>query len=143
LSFQFKVGNSFNTTLEPRVDFGDIFIALRTQGRQELRAQDRHADPLPRDAEHGAIHYARYEGGREGEQRAGVLVRGICSSLHLNSILMHMHNTHSYPGPAAMYEYDLFAVINHEGQINNGHYTNYARFEDEVCLTPSQPSCLR
>ncbi|KAJ7860108.1 hypothetical protein B0H14DRAFT_2350816, partial [Mycena olivaceomarginata] len=27
--------------------------------------------------------------------------------------------------------YDLFAVINHEGQINNGHYTNYARFEDE------------
>ncbi|KAJ7922392.1 hypothetical protein B0H13DRAFT_1983023 [Mycena leptocephala] len=37
----------------------------------------------------------------------------------------------SYPGPAAMYEYDLFAVINHEGQINNGHYTNYARFEDE------------
>jgi ubiquitin C-terminal hydrolase len=54
-----------------------------------------------------------------------------------------MHNTHSYPGPAAMYEYDLFAVINHEGQINNGHYTNYARFEDEVCLTPSQPSCLR
>ncbi|KAF8193930.1 hypothetical protein K438DRAFT_1828278 [Mycena galopus ATCC 62051] len=37
----------------------------------------------------------------------------------------------SYPGPAAMYEYDLFAVINHEGQINNGHYTNYARYEDE------------
>jgi ubiquitin C-terminal hydrolase len=31
-----------------------------------------------------------------------------------------------------MYEYDLFAVINHEGKINNGHYTNYARFEDEV-----------
>ena len=38
----------------------------------------------------------------------------------------------SYPGPEAMYEYDLFAVINHEGQINNGHYTNYARFQDEV-----------
>ncbi|KAJ7158960.1 hypothetical protein C8R43DRAFT_994564 [Mycena crocata] len=37
----------------------------------------------------------------------------------------------SHPGPASMYEYDLFAVINHEGQINNGHYTNYARFEDE------------
>ena len=31
-----------------------------------------------------------------------------------------------------MYEYDLFAVINHEGQINNGHYTNFARFQDEV-----------
>ncbi|KAJ7640045.1 hypothetical protein DFH06DRAFT_1283771 [Mycena polygramma] len=39
--------------------------------------------------------------------------------------------TFSYPGPSAMYEYDLFALINHEGQINNGHYTNYARFEDE------------
>jgi Ubiquitin carboxyl-terminal hydrolase len=32
-----------------------------------------------------------------------------------------------------MYEYDLFAVINHEGQMNNGHYTNYARYCDEVC----------
>ena len=41
---------------------------------------------------------------------------------------------HRYLGPEAMYEYDLFAVINHEGQINNGHYTNYARFNDEVKL---------
>ena len=39
-----------------------------------------------------------------------------------------------YLGPEAMYEYDLFGVINHEGQINNGHYTNYARFNDEVKL---------
>lgn len=31
-----------------------------------------------------------------------------------------------------MYEYDLFAVINHEGKMNNGHYTNFARFQDEV-----------
>ncbi|KII89707.1 hypothetical protein PLICRDRAFT_685039 [Plicaturopsis crispa FD-325 SS-3] len=37
----------------------------------------------------------------------------------------------SYPGPEAMYEYDLFAVVNHEGQIDNGHYTNFARFQDE------------
>ncbi|KAG1830548.1 hypothetical protein EV424DRAFT_1578450, partial [Suillus variegatus] len=36
-----------------------------------------------------------------------------------------------YPGPVAMYEYDLFAVINHEGQMDNGHYTNFARFQDE------------
>ena len=43
-------------------------------------------------------------------------------------------STYRYPGPEAMYEYDLFAVINHEGQINNGHYTNYARFNDEVKL---------
>ncbi|KAF7297767.1 Ubiquitin carboxyl-terminal hydrolase [Mycena kentingensis (nom. inval.)] len=42
-----------------------------------------------------------------------------------------VHHVLAYPGPTAMYEYDLFAVINHEGQMNNGHYTNYARFEDE------------
>ncbi|KAL0064014.1 hypothetical protein AAF712_009082 [Marasmius tenuissimus] len=34
-------------------------------------------------------------------------------------------------GPEAMYDYDLFAVINHEGQMNNGHYTTFARFQDE------------
>jgi ubiquitin carboxyl-terminal hydrolase 22/27/51 len=37
----------------------------------------------------------------------------------------------SYPGPETMYDYDLFAVINHEGQMDNGHYTNYARLHDE------------
>ncbi|KAH6909348.1 hypothetical protein BKA70DRAFT_1400237 [Coprinopsis sp. MPI-PUGE-AT-0042] len=36
-----------------------------------------------------------------------------------------------YPGPEVLYEYDLFAVICHHGQIDNGHYINYARFEDE------------
>ena len=39
---------------------------------------------------------------------------------------------HSAAGPEAMYDYDLFAVINHEGQMNNGHYTNFARYRDEV-----------
>ncbi|KAF8525841.1 cysteine proteinase [Hysterangium stoloniferum] len=34
-------------------------------------------------------------------------------------------------GPQTMYDYDLFAVINHEGQLNNGHYTNFARYCDE------------
>ncbi|KIJ52615.1 hypothetical protein M422DRAFT_26189 [Sphaerobolus stellatus SS14] len=34
-------------------------------------------------------------------------------------------------GPSTMYDYDLFAVINHEGQLNNGHYTNFARYNDE------------
>ncbi|TFY67823.1 hypothetical protein EVJ58_g1380 [Rhodofomes roseus] len=37
----------------------------------------------------------------------------------------------SLPGPASMYEYDLFAVVCHEGQINNGHYTCFARSQDE------------
>ncbi|KAI0033090.1 cysteine proteinase [Vararia minispora EC-137] len=38
---------------------------------------------------------------------------------------------HRHPGPEGMYEYDLFAVINHEGDLNTGHYTNFSRFEDE------------
>ncbi|KAF8340377.1 uncharacterized protein EI90DRAFT_3035339 [Cantharellus anzutake] len=34
-------------------------------------------------------------------------------------------------GPLSMYEYELFAVVNHEGQMDTGHYTNYARYHDE------------
>lgn len=33
-----------------------------------------------------------------------------------------------------MYEYDLFAVINHDGNMTNGHYTNYARSGEQVSL---------
>jgi hypothetical protein len=36
-------------------------------------------------------------------------------------------------GPDSLYEYELFAVVNHEGAMNTGHYTNFARFGDEVC----------
>ena len=39
--------------------------------------------------------------------------------------------------PPGTYVYDLFAVINHEGQMNNGHYTNFARYGREV-----RRSCL-
>jgi hypothetical protein len=38
----------------------------------------------------------------------------------------------SYPGPETLYDYELFALINHEGQIDNGHYTSFARFQDTV-----------
>ncbi|RDX57434.1 cysteine proteinase [Lentinus brumalis] len=34
-------------------------------------------------------------------------------------------------GPEALYEYDLFAVVCHEGGIDNGHYTCFARSQDE------------
>ncbi|KAF5379838.1 hypothetical protein D9615_005767 [Tricholomella constricta] len=58
-------------------------------------------------------------------------------------------NNGIYTGPEGMYEYDLFAVINHEGKINNGHYTNFARYQDEWCrfdddkVTPSNlGACL-
>ncbi|OBZ72012.1 Ubiquitin carboxyl-terminal hydrolase 27 [Grifola frondosa] len=36
-----------------------------------------------------------------------------------------------YLGPEALYEYDLFSVVCHEGQIDNGHYTCFARSHDE------------
>ncbi|KAF9519687.1 hypothetical protein BS47DRAFT_1288052, partial [Hydnum rufescens UP504] len=34
-------------------------------------------------------------------------------------------------GPQTQYEYELFAVVNHEGQLDTGHYTNFARYQDE------------
>jgi ubiquitin C-terminal hydrolase len=43
-------------------------------------------------------------------------------------------STFSYIGPEILYEYDLFGVICHEGQIDNGHYISYARFGDEVLV---------
>lgn len=36
------------------------------------------------------------------------------------------------------YSYDLFAVVNHEGQMDTGHYTVFARSQDMVC----QPTSL-
>jgi ubiquitin C-terminal hydrolase len=38
-----------------------------------------------------------------------------------------------------MYEYDLFAVICHEGQLDNGHYIIFARYQDEVRDTYGRP----
>lgn len=54
------------------------------------------------------------------------------SVLTLLPVNIYPANIYSFVGPDGMYEYDLFAVINHEGQMNNGHYTNFARFGDEV-----------
>ncbi|EJU04777.1 cysteine proteinase [Dacryopinax primogenitus] len=34
-------------------------------------------------------------------------------------------------GPEVLYDYDLFAVVNHEGKIDTGHYTNFARVDGE------------
>ncbi|KAG6819554.1 hypothetical protein H0H93_010764 [Arthromyces matolae] len=54
-----------------------------------------------------------------------------------------------FPGPSGMFDYDLFAVINHEGNMDNGHYTNFARYQNEWCrfdddkVTPSTlAACL-
>ncbi|KIL65738.1 hypothetical protein M378DRAFT_197865 [Amanita muscaria Koide BX008] len=56
----------------------------------------------------------------------------------------------SFAGPDSIYEYDLFAVINHEGQMNNGHYTNFARcgnewyrFDDDKVTHTTLGACLK
>lgn len=54
---------------------------------------------------------------QEGEREKGQKTEGSYSSSDI--------------GPQAMYEYDLFAVICHDGQIDNGHYTCFARYQDE------------
>lgn len=41
-------------------------------------------------------------------------------------------------GPKALYEYELFAIISHEGTIDNGHYTSYAKYDNEVCPSLSR-----
>lgn len=53
------------------------------------------------------------------------------------------------PGPDSMYEYDLLAVVNHEGQMDTGHYTNFARchdrwyrFDDEKVTRSTLQECL-
>ena len=58
-------------------------------------------------------------------------------------ILFTSHRLNSYPGPEALYDYELFALINHEGQIDNGHYTSFARFQDTVRLPSHLASCHR
>jgi uncharacterized UBP type Zn finger protein len=54
---------------------------------------------------------------------------------------LHNHDPFTEPdgrdvaGPLNLYNYELFAVVSHEGQIDNGHYTCYARSQDEVGLS--------
>ena|ERR1700722_11456288 len=71
--------------------------------------------------------------GRQKKKTAPISLRTLTVLLFF-VITLKVALTSSYPGPEAMYEYDLFAVINHDGQIDNGHYTNFARFQDEVSL---------
>jgi len=68
--------------------------------------------------------YARSGEGERGD--AGLVSISPFAASHT-----HPEYINSFVGPDGMYEYDLFAVINHEGQMNNGHYTNFARFGDE------------
>lgn len=62
-----------------------------------------------------------------------------CHSPTVRSLLTYDASRDRALGPEALYEYDLFAVVCHEGGIDNGHYTCFARSQDEV---RSVRSCL-
>lgn len=52
-------------------------------------------------------------------------------------VLSAVHDSHGKDhtelgGPDEMYEYDLYAVVDHNGQLDRGHYTCFARYQDEV-----------
>ncbi|KAF6756816.1 hypothetical protein DFP72DRAFT_963469, partial [Ephemerocybe angulata] len=57
----------------------------------------------------------------------------------------------THQGPESLYDYDLFAVINHTGALDNGHYTAFAlspatnewyRFDDDKVSHASAKACL-
>ena len=41
------------------------------------------------------------------------------------------HGKRSVELPSSLYEYDLFAVVTHEGKLDNGHYWADVLSEDE------------
>ncbi|KAG8832639.1 Vacuolar morphogenesis protein 6 [Serendipita sp. 399] len=62
---------------------------------------------------------------------------------------MQRHKAKDKLNPPNTSEYELFAVINHEGQLNTGHYTNFARsqsewyrFDDEKVTHATLKECL-
>ncbi|KAH9481878.1 Ubiquitin carboxyl-terminal hydrolase 22 [Psilocybe cubensis] len=112
LAFQFKVGLLF---IQSTVSDDFIFTASNTQ-RFEHKTNDRSSarkidTPIRFPASINMEPYTTHFLKEAGKENIGSLS--------------------SIPGRETMCEYDLFAVINHEGQINNGHYTNFARCKDE------------
>jgi ubiquitin carboxyl-terminal hydrolase 22/27/51 len=55
----------------------------------------------------------------------------------LLEVLSYRSRKSSKCAPPLVYQYDLFSVVNHDGQLNTGHYTNFSRSHDEV-----RPHCV-
>ncbi|KEP53611.1 ubiquitin carboxyl-terminal hydrolase [Rhizoctonia solani 123E] len=74
----------------------------------------------------------RFEVGAASSNKIDHVVRfGATLNMAPFSSVMVRKGTNKNPGPDSMYEYDLLAVVNHDGQtMDNGHYTNFARCQD-------------
>ncbi|CUA77974.1 ubiquitin carboxyl-terminal hydrolase 22/27/51 [Rhizoctonia solani] len=74
----------------------------------------------------------RFEVGAASSNKIDHVVRfGATLNMAPFSSVMVRKGTNRDPGPDSMYEYDLLAVVNHDGQMmDNGHYTNFARCQD-------------
>jgi len=59
-------------------------------------------------------------------------MRGRSSPIIPLEVLSWRSRKSSKCAPPLVYQYDLFSVVNHDGQLNTGHYTNFARSHDEV-----------
>ncbi|KAG8714337.1 hypothetical protein FRC08_012076 [Ceratobasidium sp. 394] len=93
----------------------------------------------------------RFEHGASASNKIENAVRfGATLNMAPFSSVMARRGGNKNPGPDSMYEYDLLAVVNHEGQMDTGHYTNFARcqdrwyrFDDEKVTRSSLQECLR
>jgi ubiquitin C-terminal hydrolase len=45
-------------------------------------------------------------------------------------------------GPRDAYAYTLFAVVNHIGTMQNGHYTCYVKLAQQVCVCVCMSECV-
>ncbi|QRW03669.1 ubiquitin carboxyl-terminal hydrolase [Ceratobasidium sp. AG-Ba] len=97
------------------------------------------------------IQLKRFEHGASSSNKIETVVRfGATLNMAPFSTVMARKGGNKHPGPDSMYEYDLLAVVNHEGQMDTGHYTNFARchdrwyrFDDEKVTRSSLQECLR
>lgn len=97
------------------------------------------------------IQLKRFEHGASSSNKIETVVRfGATLNMAPFSTVMARKGNTKNPGPDSMYEYDLLAVVNHEGQMDTGHYTNFARchdrwyrFDDEKVSRSSLQECLR
>ncbi|KAG9107720.1 hypothetical protein FRC07_008589 [Ceratobasidium sp. 392] len=97
------------------------------------------------------IQLKRFEHGASASNKIENAVRfGATLNMAPFSSVMARKGGNKNPGPDSMYEYDLLAVVNHEGQMDTGHYTNFARchdrwyrFDDEKVTRSSLQECLR
>ncbi|QRW17648.1 ubiquitin carboxyl-terminal hydrolase [Rhizoctonia solani] len=74
----------------------------------------------------------RFEVGAASSNKIDHVVRfGATLNMAPFSSVVARKGANKDPGPDSMYEYDLLAVLNHDGQtMDNGHYTNFARCQD-------------